>query len=92
MAAPLFPGAEVSRGYLRTEEGGVGDQRGPSGVRSSDTAAAGETCLCSVPAHPLPALLVSGILTPRGSSVGTPLCFKDMLNVFDIEHASQGPR
>lgn len=36
------------------------------------------------PCSPSPSLLVSGILTPP--------CFKDMLNVFDIEHVSQGPR
>ena len=40
--------------YLRTGEGGVGDQRGPAGERSSDTTAVGETCLCSIPAHPPP--------------------------------------
>lgn len=30
--------------------------------------------------------------TPQGSSVGTPPCFKDMLNVFDIGHISQDPQ
>lgn len=55
---------------LHTGEGGVGDQQGPAGKRSSDTTAAGETSLRGVPAHPPPALLVSRILPHGGLQLG----------------------
>lgn len=89
-----FSEAEVSRGACVQGRAVRGTSRAPleKARRSLDTTTAGETCLHGLPAHSPQALLVSGILTPWGPSVGTPPCFKDVLNVFDLEHVSQDPR
>lgn len=84
-----FSEAEVSRGACVQGRAARGTSRADQiplekARRSLDTTAVGETCLHGLPAHPPPALLVSGILTPP--------CFKDVLNVFDLEHVSQDAR
>lgn len=69
-----------------------GGSRGPAGPcwkRSSDTTAAGARPPSRRrPCSPSPSPAGLRILPHGGLQLRTPPCFKDMLNVFDIEHIS----
>lgn len=84
-------GAAVSRGTFVQGRAGWGTSEAPL-EKDPQTPPlwARPASAASLLTLPLPAGLRNP--DPTGSSVGTPPCFKDMLNVFDIEHVSQGPR
>ena len=84
-------GAAVSRGTFVQGRAGWGTSAAPL-EKDPQTPPlwARPASAASLLTLPLPAGLRNP--DPTGSSVETPPCFKDMLNVFDIEHVSQGPR